>query len=102
MSDPAGLDALIERARRDGIRPGAQRAYVMARVLQDVQVIIAGAERPDDVRAVRFLPAATIEDALAMATKIVGAPAMALIVPHALLTLPVVTNSAAATAMRDG
>jgi nickel-dependent lactate racemase len=102
MSDPAGLDALIERARRDGIRPGAQRAYVMARVLQDVQVIIAGAERPDDVRAVGFLPAATIEDALAMARDIVGTPAMALIVPHALLTLPVVTNSAAATAMRDG
>jgi len=76
----------------NGIRPGEQRAYIMASVLKDVAVIVAGIACPDDARAVGFLPAATIEDALTMAKKIVGAPASVLVVPHALLTLPIVQD----------
>jgi nickel-dependent lactate racemase len=90
MSQPGGPGAVIARARSDGIRPGEQRAYIMARVLQDVTVIIAGAENPDEVKAVGCLPAATVDEALAMAREQVGVPATALVVPHALLTLPFV------------
>jgi hypothetical protein len=63
---------------------------VVSLVLRDVTVIVAGILDPDAARAVGFLPAATIEDGLAIAAEVVGTPAQALVVPHALLTLPVV------------
>ncbi len=92
MSTGGGPEAVIERVRREGIRPGEQRAYIMARVLRDVSVIIAGILDPNAARAVGFIPAATIEDALLRAAELVGTPATALVVPHALLTLPVVAT----------
>ncbi len=96
MQDPGGPAAIIERARRDGIQPGAQRAYVMAQVLQHARIIIAGIEQPAIAEAVGFLPAPDIEAALRLAASIVGSPAKAVVVPHALLTLPIVADSAAA------
>ncbi|MDP9364104.1 MAG: nickel-dependent lactate racemase [Chloroflexota bacterium] len=90
MSTPGGTAAVIERARREGIRPGEQRAYVMARVLEDVAVVVAGIADPALARAVGFVPAADLDEALAIAAERVGIPATALVVPHALLTLPIV------------
>jgi len=90
MSAAGGPEAVIERVRREGIRPGEQRAYIMARVLQDVSVIVAGILDPRAARAVGFIPAETIEEGIALAGERVGTPASALVVPHALLTLPVV------------
>lgn len=98
MQTPGGPAEIVARARASGIRPGEQRAYVVARMLQDVSVIVAGAERSEAVRRVGFLPAETIEQALQMASRITGVPASVLVVPHALLTLPIVegpANSAA-------
>jgi nickel-dependent lactate racemase len=91
MTESSGPDEIIDRARTLGIRPGEQRAYIMARVLQDVTVIVAGAKDHDEVAAVGFVPCDTIESALDHAVSITGTPATALIVPHALLTLPIVT-----------
>jgi hypothetical protein len=62
----------------------------MALVLEKIDVIVAGVADPDAARAVGFLPAADMADALAMATRITGSPARALVIPHALLTLPIV------------
>lgn len=90
MQTPGGIEEIISSARANGIRPGEQRAYIMASVLSNVTVIVAGTECPDETRAVGFVPAATIEEALAMAVAKVGSPASALVVPHALLTLPIV------------
>lgn len=95
MSVPGGVSGVVERARRDGIRPGEQRAYVMARVLEDVSVIVAGVEDPATARAVGFVPARDLDEALALALARVGTPATALVVPHALLTLPIVERQAA-------
>lgn len=92
MRDPGGPAAIIAKARRDGIRPGEQRAYVMARVLEDVTVIVAGAENPAEIESMGFLTAPSIEDALVRASEIVGMPANCLVVPHALLTLPIVAS----------
>ncbi|MCC6315492.1 MAG: nickel-dependent lactate racemase [Thermomicrobiales bacterium] len=94
--EAAAPDEVIVRARRDGIRPGEQRAYVMARVLQDVRVIVAGIEDPETARAVRCLPAHDLDEALMMAVDLIGAPAAALVIPHALLTLPIVQNAVSA------
>jgi nickel-dependent lactate racemase len=90
MQVSGGPAEVIRRARADGIRPGEQRAYVMALVLEKIDVIVAGVADPDAARAVGFLPAADMADALAMATRITGSPARALVIPHALLTLPIV------------
>lgn len=92
MADPGGPQTIIERARAEGIRPGEQRAYIMARVLEDVTVIVAGALNPEDVKEIGFVACDSIESALEYATTITGVPATALVVPHALLTLPVVTS----------
>ncbi|MEA2598533.1 MAG: lactate racemase [Thermomicrobiales bacterium] len=90
MQEPGGPAAVIAKARAEGIRPGAQRAYIMARVLQDVTVIFAGVEDPEPVRQIGCIAALDIDEALAMAVDCVGSPASALVVPHALLTLPIV------------
>jgi nickel-dependent lactate racemase len=95
MRDGGGPAAVIDRVRREGIRPGEQRAYVMALVLQDVSVIVAGIDDPTVALAVGFVPAANLDEALAIAAERVGPAASALVVPHALQTLPIVAASGA-------
>ena len=92
MRDGGGPAAIIARARRDGIRPGEQRAFVMARVLEDVTIIVAGAEHPAEIRSMGFQTALTVEAALADAVAMVGDRPRVLVVPHALLTLPIVAQ----------
>jgi nickel-dependent lactate racemase len=92
MAEPGGPAAVIARARAEGIRPGAQRAYIIARVLEDVAVIFAGVADPDPVRRIGCVPAADIAEAFCLAVDRVGVPASALVVPHALLTLPIVQS----------
>jgi nickel-dependent lactate racemase len=94
MQAPGGIEAIIANARANGIRPGEQRAYIMANVLSDVTVIVAGTERPSETRAVGCIPASSIDEALEMAVSRVGSPASALVIPHALLTLPLVAEPA--------
>lgn len=82
--------AFMSRVRAGDFLPGEQRAYIMAQLLETVQVIFAGIEHPDTVRNMGFLAASSIESALDMAGEIVERPATLLVVPHALLTMPVV------------
>lgn len=82
---------ILEDARAHGYPPGQQRAFVMAKVLEGAHVIIVGSEHPELVAACKMIPAGTIEEAVAIASKETGATASVLIVPHAMLTLPVVT-----------
>lgn len=90
MQESGGPAAVIAKARAEGIRPGEQRAYIMALVLQDVTVVFAGVKDPEPVRQLGCVPAVDLDEALAIAIERVGTPASALIVPHALLTLPIV------------
>jgi hypothetical protein len=62
----------------------------MAKVLEHSRVIVVGSECPDLVAACKMLPAATMEEALEVAAGDVGRSSEVLVVPHALLTLPVV------------
>jgi len=84
-------DAIVERIRRTGIKPGEQRAYIVASVLASVTVIVTGMQEPSIARSMGFEVAATIEGALQRAVEITGKPATAAIVPHALTTLPIIT-----------
>jgi hypothetical protein len=87
-------DAFLTRMRYGAFQPGEQRAYIMSRVLDEVDVIFAGVHDPIPLRSMGFLTATTIDEAWDMAGDIAGRPATALVVPHALLTMPVVATPA--------
>lgn len=90
MQDAPNIQFILEDARRNGYPPGQQRAFVMAKVLEQANVVIVGSECPDLVTACKMIPAATMEEALERASAKLGPSCRVLIVPHALLTLPVI------------
>jgi nickel-dependent lactate racemase len=90
MRDAPNLQFILDDARKNGYPPGQQRAFVMAKVLEQADVIIVGSDFPDVVTAWIMIPAATMKDALDVARKKVGNSCDVLIVPHALLTLPII------------
>jgi nickel-dependent lactate racemase len=89
MRDAPDVQSILDDARRNGYPPGQQRAFVMAKVLEQSNVIIVGSECPDLVAACKMIPVATMEEALELATSKLGPACDVLIVPHAMLTLPV-------------
>jgi hypothetical protein len=93
MRDAPDVQFILDDARRNGYPPGQQRAFVMAKVLEQARVVIVGSECPDLVAACKMIPAATMEEALALARHELGPGCQVLIVPHAMLTLPVVESS---------
>ena len=90
MRDAPDVAFILEDARKNGYPPGQQRAFVMAKVLEQSNVIIVGSKCPDIVSACKMIPADTMDEALQIAGNAVGFAGDVLIVPHALLTLPVV------------
>lgn len=94
LRDAPDVQFVLESARRYGYPPGQQRAFVMAKVLEETRIIIVGSEHPDVVAACKMIPAATMEEALEIVVRDLGTDLDVLIVPHALLTLPVVQTEA--------
>jgi len=92
LSEAPDVQSILEDARRNGYLPGQQRAFVMAKVLEQAHVIIVGSECPDLVAACKMIPASTIDAALELAARQTGSSARVLVVPHAMLTLPIVTS----------
>ncbi len=92
LSEAPDVQSILEDARRNGYPPGQQRAFVMAKVLEQAHVIIVGSECPDLVAACKMIPASTIVAALELAARQTGRSARVLVVPHAMLTLPIVTS----------
>ncbi len=93
MQGAADMPSLLAELRRTGYPPGAQRAFVMAKVLEKSDVIVVGSETPDVVQQVHMIPAVDMDEAFRIAAEKIGrADLDLLIVPHALLTLPIVTN----------
>ncbi len=92
LSKTGDLRALLDDLRRRGIQAGEQRAFMLAQVLLKHTVIIVGSRQPDVVRDCKMTPAATMDEAVMLARGIVGARASALVIPHALQTLPVISH----------
>jgi nickel-dependent lactate racemase len=90
MRDAPDIQFILDDARRNGYPPGQQRAFVMAKVLEKTRVVIVGSECPEVVAACKMTPAATIEEALELAGHELGPSCSVLVVPHALLTLPMI------------
>jgi nickel-dependent lactate racemase len=93
MRDARDMPSLLAELRRTGYPPGAQRAFIMAKVMEVNPVIIVGAECPEIVREAKMIPTAMMEQALGIATESLGPEPDVLIMPHALLTLPVVQST---------
>jgi len=90
MRDAPNVQFILDDARKNGYPPGQQRAFVMAKVLEETHVIIVGSECPDLVAACKMIPAVSMEQALAIAAQDLGPACQVLVVPHAMLTLPVI------------
>ena len=87
------LEQLLKDFRVAGCRTGEQRAFMLAQVLLQHEVIVAGSVCPDVVRACRLIAADSIDAAIDRARPIVGAQANVLYLPHPLHTLPIVTSN---------
>ena len=86
----SGIDmvSLLAKLRRTGYPPGAQRAFVMAKVLEKNHVIIVGTETPEVVRQLHMIPAADMDEAFRIAVSKIGRDDLeVLVVQRALLTL---------------
>jgi len=93
MRDAITMPFLLKELRESGYPPGAQRAFIMAKVLDKADVIIVGSRTPDIVRQVHMIPAADMEQALHISAEKIGKEDLdVLIVPYALLTLPIVSQ----------
>jgi nickel-dependent lactate racemase len=93
MRQATDMSSLLSELRSIGYPPGAQRAFVMAKVLEKNPVIIVGSSTPDVVRQVHMIPAVDMEEAFNIAAERIGRKDLeVLIVPHGLQTLPIVTK----------
>jgi nickel-dependent lactate racemase len=90
LRDAPDIQFILEDARRNGYPPGQQRAFVIAKVLEAARIVIVGSECPELVAACKMIPAASMQDALELATRETGKDCDVLIVPHAMLTLPII------------
>ncbi|MGQ9554346.1 MAG: nickel-dependent lactate racemase [Anaerolineae bacterium] len=81
---PAGVVATL---RGKVTLAGEQRAYLLAKALENCRVIIVGASNPMDVRACHMTPSVSMEEALSLARSWTRQDADVLVVPHSLLTV---------------
>ena len=92
MKAATDMPSLLTELRRIGYPPGAQRAFIMAKVLEQSEVIIVGSETPEVVHEAKMIPAADMDEAFRIVAEKLGPSLEVLVVPHALLTLPIVTG----------
>ena len=94
MRGAVDISSFIEELRRKGYPPGAQRAFVMAKVMEKSHVIFVGSETPDLVRQMHMIPAEHMDQAFHIATEKMGRNDLdVLVIPHALMTLPIVDQT---------
>jgi nickel-dependent lactate racemase len=87
------MTSLVSKLRRTGFPPGAQRAFVMAKVLEKTHVIIVDSKTPEIVHQLHMIPASGMDNAFRIAVEKIGREDLdVLIVPHAMQTLPIVYN----------
>ncbi len=92
MRNAASPQQILDDARKYGYKPGEQRAFVMAKVLEKNKVIVVGSKDPEMIRQAKMIPAATMDEAFAIIQADLGPQCDVLVVPHALLTLPIVQS----------
>jgi nickel-dependent lactate racemase len=81
-------NALIAELWERGCRPGQARAFQLARLLEQNEVVVVGSEFPEIVEACHLQAVADMEEAADLIRWLLGDDLDALIVPHALHTMP--------------
>jgi nickel-dependent lactate racemase len=90
LSQASDLQQLLAQYRRAGCQAGEQRAYMLAQVLLNHEVVVAGSQCPEIVEACHLIAASSLDEALEYAQRRLGAAAQVLYLPHPLHTLPMV------------
>jgi nickel-dependent lactate racemase len=78
----------VETALRANFEIGAHKAYAVTRLMKKAQFILVSDMDPDFSRMLLFTPAATIEEALAMAYAKLGPTPTITLMPMGALTVP--------------
>jgi nickel-dependent lactate racemase len=94
LSQASDLRQLLARHRRDGCQAGEQRAYMLAQVLLNYEVVVAGSHCPQVVEACHLIAAASLDEAIEYARRRLGAAAQVLYLPHPMQTIPSITSHA--------
>ncbi len=105
MQEAPNVAHLLDDARAHGYPPGQQRAFIMAKVLEENDVVFVGSDDPALIASAKFLAAPTMEAAFALVADRLGNRGQdpsrrdgrrrgldVVVVPHALLTLPIVKD----------
>ena len=87
LAAAARPEELIDRARRETLGPGGQRAYMVAKVLRGYRLGVIGAADPALLEPLGLLPFATVDEAIAEAQRRRGSEARVLVVADAFDTL---------------
>jgi nickel-dependent lactate racemase len=88
LSQATDLQQLLAQYRRDGCQAGEQRAYMLAQVLLNYEVVVAGSQCPQIVEACHLIAASSLNEAIRHAHRRLGAAAQVLYLPHPLQTIP--------------
>ncbi len=86
-------EALVTDLLERGYRPGEARAFQLACLLEQHQVIIVGSEFPEMVRACHMQAVEDMPAAVELTRWLLGDELRVLVVPYALHTLPVPTTA---------
>jgi nickel-dependent lactate racemase len=89
MKKAPDVRTILAEARTAGYRAGEQRAFILARVMEENEVVVVGSRCPEIVREAKMIPAETMAEALKYVEERLGREAGVLVVPRALQTLPV-------------
>lgn len=86
-------EALIPVLWEQGCRPGEARAFQLARLLELNHVIVIGSEFPAMVEVCHLQAAADMEEAVDVVRWLLGDDLDALVIPHALHSMPVPSST---------
>ena len=94
LSQASDLRQLLAQYRRVGCQAGEQRAYMLAQVLLNYEVVMAGSQCPQIVEACHLIAASSLDEAIEHARRRLGTAARMLYLPHPLQTIPGITPRA--------
>ncbi|MCS6846285.1 MAG: lactate racemase domain-containing protein [Anaerolineae bacterium] len=82
-------ESVIKQLQGRSLQAGEARAYLLAHAMQRHRLIVAGPQRERLARDIHFLSSPSVREAAELAENFAGAHPRALIVRHALSTMPV-------------
>ncbi|MFB5646280.1 MAG: hypothetical protein ACE5R3_06775, partial [Nitrosopumilaceae archaeon] len=82
------LEQIIDH--KDDFKAGEQRAFMMANVLKNCNVIIVGSKEQQIVKDAKMIPTSSMEEAFKIIQNDLGKNLDVILITNALLTLPII------------